>query len=51
MMPHNGVLVSKKMTVVVEGPYGLPSIDLISGYYSVFLLIGGGIGEEHYILC
>jgi hypothetical protein len=44
-MPHNGVLMSKKMTVVLEGPYGLPSIDLVSGYYSVFMLIGGGIGE------
>ena len=37
---------SRKMTVAVEGPYGLPSVDLISGYYSVFLLIGGGVGDN-----
>jgi hypothetical protein len=47
MMPHNGVLVSKKLTVVLEGPYGLPSIDVVSGFYSVFMLIGGGIGEKN----
>ena len=29
----------------VEGPYGLPCIDLSSGYYQVYLLIAGGIGE------
>ena len=39
-------LQSKKLTVAVEGPYGLPSIDLISGGYSVFLLIAGGIGDH-----
>ena len=50
-------LQSKKLTVAVEGPYGLPSVDLISGGYSVFLLIAGGIGDQasqhalaHYIL-
>ena len=37
---------SRKITVAVEGPYGLPSVDLISGYYSVFLLIGGGVGDD-----
>ena len=45
------LMVAKKLTVVVEGPYGLPSIDLISGGYSVFLLIAGGIGECTYMLC
>eukprot|EP00607_Mallomonas_marina_P010876 CAMPEP_0182422080 /NCGR_PEP_ID=MMETSP1167-20130531/7674_1 /TAXON_ID=2988 /ORGANISM="Mallomonas Sp, Strain CCMP3275" /LENGTH=357 /DNA_ID=CAMNT_0024599823 /DNA_START=613 /DNA_END=1686 /DNA_ORIENTATION=- len=32
------------LKVLVEGPYGIPSIDLESPVYEVFLLIGGGIG-------
>lgn len=26
------------------GPYGLPTIDLTSGYYKVYILVAGGIG-------
>lgn len=29
----------------VEGPYGMPTIDLTGGYYKVILLIAGGIGK------
>ena len=36
---------SFKMFINLEGPYGLPSIDLTGGTYTMFLLIGGGIGK------
>ena len=44
----DGAAVIKKVKIAlnVEGPYGIPSIDLASGVYTVFLLIGGGIGEK-----
>ena len=32
------------MAISVEGPYGLPSIDLGDGVYTVYLMISGGIG-------
>ena len=32
------------MAINVEGPYGLPKIDLGDGVYTVYLMISGGIG-------
>ena len=32
----------------IEGPYGIPCIDLTSGYYQVFVLIAGGIGGPYH---
>jgi hypothetical protein len=29
----------------IEGPYGMPTVELTGGYYKVFLLIAGGIGK------
>ena len=44
----DGTTVVKKIKIAlnIEGPYGIPSIDLASGVYTVFLLIGGGIGNK-----
>lgn len=39
-------VIKAKINLNIEGPYGFPSIDLTSGAYTVFLLIGGGIGEQ-----
>lgn len=33
-----------KLKAFFSGPYGFPSIDLVSDYYKSFLLVGGGIG-------
>jgi NADPH oxidase len=38
--------VLKKLDVVVEGPFGAPSVDLLTETYSVYLFITGGIGEQ-----
>ena len=45
----DGATVVKKVKIAlnIEGPYGFPSIDLASGAYTVFLLIGGGIGKKY----
>jgi len=32
------------MKAYFSGPFGFPSIDVVSDYYKSFLLIGGGIG-------
>jgi predicted ferric reductase len=40
------VTLSRSISITVEGPYGLPSIDL-GGYYKVYLFIAGGIGEDY----
>lgn len=37
---------SRSISITVEGPYGLPSIDL-GGHYKVYLFIAGGIGEDY----
>jgi hypothetical protein len=36
---------SMKLIVNIEGPYGMPMIDLASGYYRTYLFIAGGIGK------
>jgi hypothetical protein len=41
----NGVLKSLKLDVIIEGPYGIPSIDFMSPAYKVYLFISGGIGK------
>lgn len=45
----DGAAVIKKVKIAlnIEGPYGIPSIDLASGVYTIFLLIGGGIGKKY----
>ena len=45
----DGAAVVKKVKIAlnIEGPYGIPSIDLASGVYTIFLLIGGGIGKKY----
>jgi predicted ferric reductase len=36
---------SLNLEVVVEGPFGIPSIDLMNLEYRVYLFITGGIGK------
>lgn len=38
--------IKRSIWLTVEGPYGLPSVDL-GGYYKVYIFIAGGIGENH----
>jgi predicted ferric reductase len=39
------ITISRSISITVEGPYGLPSVDL-GGYYKVYLFIAGGIGDN-----
>jgi predicted ferric reductase len=34
----------KKLVILIDGPYGNPSIDIDSDKYKIFLMISGGIG-------
>lgn len=44
---HTQPMKMVKMMVNIEGPFGLPSIDM-SGHYDVYLLVAGGIGKTFF---